>query len=56
MNRFVSIGVTLLALWAMLWPLFHVVSGFIHVIALITAVMIVWGLVKCGASAVERGP
>lgn len=56
MNGLVWLGVALLALWALLWLVFHVVSGFIHIIVLIAAVMIVWGLMKRGAAAVKRGP
>jgi len=56
MHGFVWIGVALLALWALLWLVFKVVSGIVHVIVLVAVVMIVWGLVKRGAAAVKRGP
>ncbi len=54
MNPFVTIGVLLLAVWAVLWLGFHVVSGLIHLLVVVAIVMIVWGLVKRGASAVSR--
>lgn len=56
MHAFVPIGVALLVLWAVLWLVFKVVSGLVHVIVLVAAVMIVWGLLKRGAAAVRRGP
>jgi len=52
MNPFVALGVLLLAIWAVLWLGFHVVSGLIHLLVIVAVVMIVWGLVKRGASAV----
>lgn len=52
MNVLVWIGIALVALWALLWLVFHVVSGFVHIIVLVAVVMIVWGLVKRGAAAV----
>ena len=56
MHGFVWIGVALLALWAVLWLVFKVVSGIVHVIVLVAVVLIVWGLVKRGAAVVKRGP
>ena len=53
MNPMVTIGVLLLAIWAVLWLGFHVVSGLIHLLVLVAVVMIVWGLVKRGASAIR---
>lgn len=55
MNGFVWVGIALLVLWAVLWLVFQVVSGLVHVIVLIAVVMIVWGLVKRGAAAVKGG-
>jgi len=54
MNPFVGLGVLLLAIWAVLWLGFHVVSGLIHLLVIVAVVMIVWGLVKRGASAVSN--
>lgn len=53
MNPLVTVGVLLLAIWAVLWLGFHVVSGLVHVLVLVAVVMIVWGLVKRGASAIS---
>lgn len=54
MNPFVTLGVLLLAVWAVLWLGFHVVSGAIHLLVLLAIVFIVWGLVKKGARAIDR--
>lgn len=54
MSVLVWIGVVLLVLWAVLWLGFHIVSGLIHIVLLIAIVMIVWGLIKRGARAVDR--
>jgi len=54
MHGFVWVGVALLVFWALLWLVFKVVSGLVHVLVLVAVVMIVWGLVKRGAGAVKR--
>jgi len=54
MNPLVTLGVLLLAVWAVLWLGFHVVSGLVHLLVIVAIVMIVWGLVKRGAAAVSR--
>lgn len=54
MHRFVWMGLVLLALWVMLWLVFKVVSGIVHVLVIAAIALIVWGLVKRGASAVKR--
>ncbi len=56
MHPFVWFGIALFVLWALLWLVFHVVSGIVHVIVLVAVVMIVWGLIKRGAAAVTRDP
>ena len=53
MHPFVSIGIALMALWAVLWLVLNVVSGIIHLLVLAAVVMIVWGLIKRGARAVD---
>ena len=52
MHPFVWLGVVLIALWAVLWLGFHIVSGVIHLIVVVGLVLLVWGLVKRGARAV----
>lgn len=54
MGALVWIGFVLVALWGVLWLGFHVVSGLVHLLVLVAIVMIVWGLVKRGANAVDR--
>lgn len=53
MHSFVWIGLVLLALWALLWLVLNVVSGLVHLLVVAAAAMIIWGLVKRGASAVN---
>lgn len=55
MHGYVWPGMVLLVLWALLWLVFKVVSGVVHVIALAAVVFIVWGLIKRGANAVRGG-
>ena len=43
------LGVALLALWAILWLGFKIVSGIVHLLVVVAVVLIVWGLVKKGA-------
>ena len=44
----------LLVLWGVLWHGFHVVGGLVHLLVIAGIVMIVWGLLKRGARAVDR--
>jgi hypothetical protein len=53
-NPTVLFGVVLLAAWAILWLGFHIVAGVIHLLAVVALVLIVWGLVKRGARAIDR--
>lgn len=54
MSPLVWLGILLLVLWAVLWLGFHIVTGLIHLLVLVAVVLIVWGLLKRGANAVER--
>lgn len=54
MGGLVALGILLLVAWAVLWLVFHVASGLIHLLVIIGVVMLVWGLVKRGARAVDR--
>jgi hypothetical protein len=54
MHGFVWLGIVLLVLWAILWLGLKIASGVIHLLVLVAIVMIVWGLVKRGARAVDR--
>lgn len=53
-NPFVALGVLLLAIRAVLWLGFHIVSGAIHLLIVLTIISIVWGLVTKGARAIDR--
>lgn len=55
MGALVWIGVVLFVLWVVLWLGFHIVSGLVHLLAIVAIAMIIWGLVKRGANAVS-GP
>lgn len=46
-------GVALLAIWAILWLGFKIVSGIVHLLVIFAIAFIVWGLVKKGARAVR---
>lgn len=52
MNVLVLFGIVLLVLWGVLWLGFNIVSGIVHLLVVAAIVMIAWGLIKRGASAV----
>ncbi len=54
MHRYVWIGLILLVLWALLWLVFKVVSGIVHVLVFAAVIFIVWGWIKRGVNAVKR--
>lgn len=56
MHVFVWLGVVLLALWAILWLGFKIVSGIVHLLIILAIAFIIWGLVKKGARAVSNRP
>lgn len=53
MNIRAILGVVLIALWAILWLGFKIVSGLVHLLVIAGAVFIIWGLLKKGAAAVS---
>lgn len=53
MSALVWIGILLLVLWGVLWLGFNIVSGLVHLLVVVAVVMIAWGLLKRGASAVS---
>lgn len=54
MHPFVWLGIGMLVLWALLWLVFKIVSGLVHVVVLVAVALIVWGLAKKGANAVSK--
>ena len=54
MSALVWIGIVLLVLWGVLWLGFNIVSGLVHLLVIAAVAMIVWGLLKRGARAVDR--
>jgi hypothetical protein len=56
MHMFLWLGIVLFALWAVLWLGFKIVSGIVHVLAIVAILFIAWGLVKKGARAVTNRP
>jgi len=54
MHAFVWVGILLVALWAVLFLAFKIVSGIVHLVVLVGVVLLVWGLVKKGAKAVKN--
>ena len=53
MNGLTWLGVILIVLWAVLWLGVKIVSGMIHLLVLVGLALLVWGLVRRGASAVK---
>jgi hypothetical protein len=54
MHPLTILGIVLLVAWALLWLGFKIVSGMVHLIVLVAVALIIWGLVKKGASAVGK--
>ena len=54
MSALVWLGIVLIVLWVILWLGFHIVSGLIHLLVIIGIILLVWGLIKRGARAVDR--
>lgn len=50
MHALVWLGLLLAGLWVLAFVVFKVVGFFIHVLLVLAVVMIIWGLVKRGAS------
>lgn len=53
MHALVWAGIALLILWAVLWLGFKIVSGVVHLLVIVALVLLVWGLLKRGARAVD---
>lgn len=53
MSGLVILGIVLLVAWGVLWLGFNIVSGVVHFLVLLAVVLIIWGLVKRGARAVD---
>jgi len=54
MGPIVSLGILLIVLWAVLWLGFHIVGWIIHLLIIVGIILLVWGLIKRGARAVDR--
>ena len=54
MGPIVSLGVLLIVLWAVLWLGFHLAGWIIHLLIIVGIILLVWGLIKRGARAVDR--
>jgi hypothetical protein len=54
MSALVSLGILLIVLWAVLWLGFHIVGWLIHLLIIVGLILLVWGLIKRGARAVDR--
>ncbi len=50
----VALGILLLIAWGVLWLGFHVAAGIVHVLVLLGVILLIWGFVRRGASAVNR--
>jgi LPXTG-motif cell wall-anchored protein len=56
MHPLAWVGIVLVALWALLWLGLKIVSGVIHLLVVIGIALLIWGLIKRGASAVRGNP
>ena len=54
MNALAGLGILLIICWAVLWLGFHMVTGAVHLLVVVGAVLLIWGLVKRGARTVDR--
>ena len=54
MGALVTLGIIFIILWAVLWLGFHIVAGLVHLLIIIGVILLVWGLIKRGARAVDR--
>jgi hypothetical protein len=53
-NPWIILGIVLFVAWAVLWLMFRIATGLIHLLVIIAIAMFIWGLVKRGARAVNR--
>ncbi|HUF66573.1 MAG TPA: hypothetical protein VMM17_11425 [Gemmatimonadaceae bacterium] len=54
MNPWIILGIVLFVAWAVLWLMFRIATGLIHLLVIIAIAMFIWGLMKRGARAVNR--
>ena len=54
MRAYLWLGIALVVLWAFLWLGLKMAAGAIHILAIVGLILVVWGLIKSGASAVTR--
>ena len=54
MGGIVILGIVLLVAWGVLWLGFNIVSGVVHLLVVVAVALIIWGLVKRGARAVNK--
>ena len=54
MTALIGLGVVLLVLWAVLWLVFHIVAGAVHLLVIAGVALIIWGVVRKGAGAITR--
>lgn len=50
----VMLGIVLLVAWGVLWLGFNIVSGLVHLLVVVAVALIIWGLLKRGARAVDK--
>jgi hypothetical protein len=48
MRPLVLLGLAILVLWAVLWIVFRIVTVFVHLLAVVALLLILWGLLKRG--------
>jgi hypothetical protein len=55
MSGLVWLGILLFVVWGVLWLGFQVVGGLVHLIVVAAVIFLIMGLVRRGASAIDRG-
>jgi hypothetical protein len=53
MRIWIALGITLIILWAVLWLVFRIVAGVIHVLVFVGLLLLLYGLLRRGTRQVR---
>jgi hypothetical protein len=53
MRIWMGLGILLIVLWALLWLVFRIVSGLIHLLVVVALLLMLYGLLRRGARQVR---
>jgi hypothetical protein len=53
MRIWIGLGITLIVLWALLWLVFRIVAGVIHVLVFVGLLLLLYGLLRRGTRQVR---